>query len=71
MWQVAATQGATMGNDNPGRDMPLACNGRESTKNSNRVGAWWGGRKVLRALKNNKIVNEVNILWRLVAVGNG
>ena len=30
-----------------------------------------GGRKVLRALKNNKIVNEVNILWRLVAVGNG
>ena len=30
-----------------------------------------GGRKVLKALKNNKIVNEVNILWRLVAVGNG
>lgn len=24
-----------------------------------------------KALKNNKIVNEVNILWRLVAVGNG
>ena len=24
-----------------------------------------------RALKNYKIVNEVNIFWRFVAVGNG
>ena len=29
------------------------------------------GRKVSRVLKTIKIVNEVKILWRLVAVGNG
>ena len=31
----------------------------------------FGGREVSKALKNYKIVNEENILWRLVAVGNG
>ena len=30
-----------------------------------------GGREVSKALKNYKIVNELKILWRLVAVGNG
>ena len=30
-----------------------------------------GGCELSKALKNYKIVNEVNILWRLVAVGNG
>ncbi len=30
-----------------------------------------GGCEVSKALKNYKIVNEVKILWRLVAVGNG
>ena len=30
-----------------------------------------GGREVSKALKNYKIVNEVNIFWRFVAVGNG
>ena len=39
MWQVAATQGATMGNDNPGRDMPLACNQRGILNIIRRVGA--------------------------------
>ena len=29
------------------------------------------GREVSKALKNYKIVNEVKVLWRLVAVGNG
>ena len=47
--------------------------GRDRLYSGNRFfcGACGGGRKVLKALKNNKIVNEVNILWRLVAVGNG
>ena len=30
-----------------------------------------GGRDVSKALKNYKIVDEVKVLWMLVAVGNG
>ena len=56
----------TMENDNPGTCLWHVMG--MDPQNNSPSGA---GRKVLKALKNNKIVNEVNILWRLVAVGNG
>ena len=51
-------------------------NGIKNKNIKNSLGAKWNAshlavREVSKALKNYKIVNEVNILWRLVAVGNG
>ena len=66
--------------------MPLACfdiNSNQRISNKPKEPSLWfvslqtvmyqriGNMPKAKALKNYKIVNEVKILWRLVAVGNG